>query len=86
MILANYFQGIGDVRRSALLSLARTYAFAIPLTFALPILVGEQGVWLAQPFADALLVVATATEVFRRSAGMASEGTSAEKALSRPTA
>lgn len=59
MMIANYFQSIGDVRRSALLSLARTYLFAIPLIFVLPLALGEQGIWLALPFADAALVVVT---------------------------
>jgi putative MATE family efflux protein len=85
MIVANYFQAIGDARRSAVLSLARTYVFAIPLTFALPTLVGEQGVWLAQPLADALLVVATATVVFGRSTGAIYDRASAEGSISRPT-
>ena len=49
------------LRRSALLSLARTYLFAVPLTFTLPWLLGETGIWLALPIADLLLVlVATA--------------------------
>ena len=59
MMIANYFQSIGDVRRSALLSLSRTYLFAIPLTFLLPLLLGETGIWVAMPIADALLVVVT---------------------------
>lgn len=59
MMIANYFQSIGDVGRSALLSLARTYLFAIPLIFVLPVVVGEGGIWLALPIADALLVVVT---------------------------
>lgn len=57
MMIASYFQSIGDVRRSALLSLARTYLFAIPLLFALPAVLGEGGIWLALPIADALLVI-----------------------------
>ena len=59
MMIANYFQSIGDVRRSALLSLSRTYLFAIPLTFLLPLPLGETGIWVAMPIADALLVVVT---------------------------
>ena len=59
MMIANYFQSIGDVRRSALLSLARTYLFAIPLIFLLPLAIGEQGIWLALPLADLALVAVT---------------------------
>ncbi|MEO9230695.1 MAG: MATE family efflux transporter [Devosia sp.] len=60
LMISNYFQAIGDVRRSALLALSRTYLFAIPLTFALPPLVGERGIWLAAPVADLLLIAVTA--------------------------
>lgn len=59
MMIANYFQSIGDARRSALLSLSRTYFFAIPLIFLLPLALGERGIWLALPIADALLVIVT---------------------------
>lgn len=59
MMIASYFQAIGDARRSAILSLARTYVFAIPLTFALPTLLGENGIWIAAPIADVLLLVVT---------------------------
>jgi len=58
-MIANYFQSIGDARRSALLSLSRTYFFAIPLIFLLPLALGERGIWLALPIADALLVIVT---------------------------
>jgi len=67
MMIANYFQSIGDVRRSALLSLARTYLFAIPLIFLLPLAVGEQGIWLALPIADAALVAVTLVVLKARS-------------------
>ncbi|WP_210528566.1 MATE family efflux transporter [Rubellimicrobium arenae] len=67
LMVANYFQSIGDARRSALLSLARTYVFAIPLSFALPLVLGEPGIWLAQPAADALLLVTTGLVLLRGS-------------------
>jgi putative MATE family efflux protein len=67
MMIANYFQSIGDVRRSALLSLARTYLFAIPLIFVLPLGLGEDGIWLALPLADAALVVVTLAVLKARS-------------------
>ena len=67
MMIANYFQSIGDVRRSALLSLARTYLFAIPLIFVLPLGLGEDGIWLALPIADAALVVVTLVVLKARS-------------------
>lgn len=67
MMIANYFQSIGDVRRSALLSLARTYLFAIPLIFLLPLAIGEQGIWLALPLADLALVAVTLAVLRARS-------------------
>ena len=67
MMIANYFQSIGDVGRSALLSLARTYLFAIPLIFVLPLGLGEQGIWLALPIADAALVMVTLMVLWARS-------------------
>lgn len=54
MMLAGYFQAIGDATRTAVLNLSRTYLFAIPLTVALPPLIGEQGIWLASPLAEML--------------------------------
>jgi putative MATE family efflux protein len=59
MLLSSYLQSIGDARRAALLSLARTYVFAVPLTFALPLVLGESGIWLAIPLSDAMLVLTT---------------------------
>lgn len=67
MMIANYFQSIGDVGRSALLSLARTYLFAIPLIFVLPLAFGEDGIWLALPLADAALVAVTLAVLTARS-------------------
>ncbi len=57
LVLSGYFQSIGDAGRSALLSLTRTYLFAIPLTFCLPVLLGETGIWLAGPTSELLMVV-----------------------------
>ena len=51
--------GIAGGLGFALLSLARTYLFAIPLIFALPLGLGEQGIWLALPIADVALVGVT---------------------------
>jgi putative MATE family efflux protein len=67
MMISSYLQSIGDARRSAFLALARPYLFAVPLTFALPPLLGEVGIWTALPAADLLLVVATAATLLQRS-------------------
>jgi Na+-driven multidrug efflux pump len=66
MMIASYLQSIGDAKRSAFLSLARTYLFAVPLTFALPPLFGETGIWLALPLADLLLVTTTVLTLRQR--------------------
>jgi Na+-driven multidrug efflux pump len=59
MMIASYFQSIGDASRAALLGLAKPYLFAIPLTFALAGWFGEPGVWRAGPLAEALLLALT---------------------------
>lgn len=66
MMVAGYLQSIGDAKHSALLSVARTYLFAIPLTFALPLLMGEIGIWAALPVADLMLVLITVVVLSRR--------------------
>jgi putative MATE family efflux protein len=60
VMIATYFQAIGDAGRAAILGLAKPYAFAIPLTFLLPVGFGEQGIWLAGPFAEIMLLGLTA--------------------------
>lgn len=59
MMIATYFQAIGDAGRAAVLGLAKPYAFAIPLTFLLALCFGEAGIWLAGPAAELLLLVLT---------------------------
>lgn len=56
MMAASYAQAIGRARQAAILSLGRAYLFAIPLTFALPYIWGETGVWIAAPMADILML------------------------------
>lgn len=59
MMLAGYFQAIGSATKAAILGLSKTYAFAIPLTFLLPLLFGEIGVWYAGPMAEVMLAALT---------------------------
>ena len=56
MMLAGYCQAIGDPVRAAILGLSRTYLFAIPLTFMLPIALGETGIWVAAPAAETAMI------------------------------
>jgi Na+-driven multidrug efflux pump len=59
MMMASYFQAIGSATRAAILGLSKTYAFAIPLTFLLPLQFGEIGVWYAGPLAEVMLAALT---------------------------
>ena len=56
MMLASYFQATGDARRSAAMNLSRTYMFALPLTFILPLAFGERGIWIAGPVAEIFML------------------------------
>lgn len=56
MMIATYFQAIGSATKAAILGLTKTYAFAIPLTFILPMWFGEIGVWYAGPLAEIMLL------------------------------
>ncbi|MEM9269362.1 MAG: hypothetical protein AAGA78_10545, partial [Pseudomonadota bacterium] len=67
MMIATYFEAIGDAGKAALLSLVKPYAFAIPLTFLLPIGLGEIGIWYAGPLAEVMLLGLTGL-VLRRAA------------------
>ncbi|MEM8541267.1 MAG: MATE family efflux transporter, partial [Pseudomonadota bacterium] len=56
MMLASHFQAIGSAKNAAILGLTKTYAFAIPLTFLLPLWLGEIGIWFAGPIAELMLL------------------------------
>lgn len=59
MMIAAYFQAIGDARRAAILSLTKPYLFALPLTFILAETIGEVGIWSSSPVAEVLLLIVT---------------------------
>lgn len=65
MMIAGYFQAIGDAARAAILGLSRTYVFGIPLTLALPVVIGEPGIWYAGAVAEGLVLVLTVTVLIR---------------------
>ena len=56
MMIATYFQAIGYAGKAALLGLTKPYAFAIPLTFLLPVWFGEIGIWYAGPLAEVMML------------------------------
>lgn len=59
IVIASYFQALGDATRAAVLGLTKPYAFALPLTFALPLLMGEFGIWIAGPVSEILMAILT---------------------------
>ncbi|AYG58575.1 MATE family efflux transporter [Rhizobium jaguaris] len=52
IVLSSYFQSIGDAKRAAIFGLARPYLFTLPLTFLLPFIFGETGIWVVPVFAE----------------------------------
>ncbi len=65
MMIATYFQAIGAAAKAGILGLTKPYLFAIPLTFLLPLLVGEIGIWIAGPVAEVLMLFLTAVVLWR---------------------
>ena len=59
MMISTLFQAIGDAGRAGILSLSKVYLFTLPLTFLLPYLMGEKGIWYAVPLAETLMLVLT---------------------------
>ncbi|MWD27738.1 MATE family efflux transporter [Aquicoccus sp. SCR17] len=55
LMLASYFQSIGDAPRAAVLSLTKPFLLAPLLIATLSAALGEPGIWLAPPLADALM-------------------------------
>ncbi|RED48147.1 MATE family efflux transporter [Aestuariispira insulae] len=54
-----YFQAVGDAGRALALSVSRMYLLALPLIFGLPYLIGEPGIWIANPVTEILMMVVT---------------------------
>lgn len=55
LVLALYFQAVGQSGRAALLTLTKPYLLSPPLIVILATLIGERGIWFAAPLAEALL-------------------------------
>ena len=60
MIGTNFFQCLGMVKKSVILSLSRQILFLLPLLYALPIWHGASGVWMSFPVSDVLSATLTA--------------------------
>ncbi len=59
MIATNFFQSLGMVKKSVILSLSRQILFLLPLLYALPIWFEANGVWMSFPISDALATILT---------------------------
>ena len=60
MIGTNFFQCLGMVRKSVILSLSRQILFLLPLLYALPLWHDASGVWMSFPISDLLSAMLTA--------------------------
>lgn len=60
MVATNFFQSLGMVRKSVLLSLSRQILFLLPLLYSLPLMMGAKGIWLSFPVSDVMAFVLTA--------------------------
>ncbi len=65
LVLSGYLQAIGDARTAVLLTIGRTYLFNIPLVILLPFIVGETGIWLAAPAAEAMTAILAGVLLWR---------------------
>ena len=59
MIATNFFQSLGMVRKSIILSLSRQILFLLPLLYLLPLKFGADGVWASFPISDGLATIMT---------------------------
>ena len=60
MIATNFFQSLGMVRKSVILSLSRQILFLLPTLYALPLWIGDKGIWLSYPVSDVLSFILSA--------------------------
>ena len=59
MIATNFFQSLGMVRKSIILSLSRQILFLLPLLYLLPLKLEADGVWASFPISDGLATIMT---------------------------
>ncbi|MBE6232092.1 MAG: MATE family efflux transporter [Bacteroidales bacterium] len=52
MIATNFFQSLGMVKKSVILSLSRQILFLLPLLYALPLWFEADGIWMSFPISD----------------------------------
>ncbi len=59
MIGTNFFQSLGLVKKSIILSLSRQLLMLLPALYLLPMWIGTDGVWLSFPVSDLLSTILT---------------------------
>ncbi len=59
MISTNFFQSLGMVKKSVILSLSRQILFLLPLLYVLPLWFEDTGVWMSFPISDFLATLLT---------------------------
>jgi Na+-driven multidrug efflux pump len=59
MIGTNFFQSLGLVKKSIILSLSRQLLMLLPALYLLPMWIGTDGVWLSFPVSDFLSTILT---------------------------
>ncbi len=64
MVISNFFQSIGMVRKAILMSLSRQVLFLIPFLIYLPQWYGVRGVWYSLPAADFLAGIVAITLLY----------------------
>ncbi len=60
MVTTNFFQSLGMVHKSILLSLSRQLLFLVPLIYFMPMFFGHKGVWMSFPIADSASIILSA--------------------------
>ena len=73
MIATNFFQSLGMVKKSVILSLSRQILFLLPLLYILPLWMGADGVWASFPISDGLATLLTIFmlgRLFRKSSSL----------------
>ncbi len=69
MVTTTFFQCIGMVRKSIVLSVSRQLLFLVPLLYILPLIYDVDGIWYSFPVSDlmaALLTIAMMISLFRK--------------------
>jgi putative MATE family efflux protein len=61
IVTSNFFQSIGQVKKSIFLSLSRQVLFLVPLLLILPNFYGVTGVWISMPISDIIATFFSAT-------------------------